>query len=396
MTKPSSKRRVVTAADILKWQRAYSPVLRVRTEQDAIPNGLSAAMAPLFVNWLASSADFGSEHYYLVRNVNILNNPVEGITLLGTVKVWAESVESVEFVMVISKVAGRETPGGHAMLRFNFREDRRPIVLGADGQPFTNDSVLADIVLSWEAWRPPLASFDPVAGLDPSTYALTPRCLSGPVRCLADAVLDRPWHCYPLKLPDVENAENELLYVSLALADAVARQTALSIVHEHVEAGRKLPEDYPAAELKDWETLAEESRKAEIPENPIDSILSGKIRYQLLERSCITMALQSVDWANQRICERVGLGEPRRIRISPKTMPAFLSALAVGNRTMALLRMPAALQWLMSNHTVIPSHAPNLLDEAGLLRRENGQISKRHYDNRRQTPYGSISEHLIY
>ena len=393
---PSSKRSVVTAADILKWQRTYSPVLRVRTQQDEFPNGLSAAMAPLFVSWLSSSAGFGSEHYYLVRNVNVLNNPVEGITLLGTVKVWAESVESVEFVMVISKVAGRETPGGHGMLRFIFREDRRPIVLGADGQPFTNDSVLDDIVLSWEAWRPPRSSFDPVAGLDPSTYALTPRCFAGPVRCLADAVLDRPWHCYPLNLPDVENAKNELLYVSLVLADAVARQTALNMVEEHIEEGRNMPEDYPDAELEDWETLAEESRKAEVPENPIEDILNGKVRYQLMERSCITMALQSVDWANQRIHERAGLGEPRRIRISPKTMPAFLSALAVGDRTVALLRMPAALHWLMSNHTVIPSHAPGLLDEVDLLRRENGQIFKRHYDNRRQTPYGSISEHLIY
>lgn len=393
---PSRKRGVVTADDILEWQRTYSPVRRVSTQQDAFPNGLSVAMAPLFVGWPSSSASFGPEDYYLVRNVNVLNNPVEGITLLGTVKVWAESVESVEFVMVISKVAGRESPGGHAMLRFIFREDRRPIVLGADGQPFTNDSTLDDLVLSWEAWRPPRASFDPVAGLDPSTYALTPRCFVGSVRCLADAVLDRPWHCYPLKLPDVENANNELLYVSLALADAVARQTTLSIVEEYIAKGRNMLEDYADAKLEDWATLAEESRKAEVPEDPIEDILTGKIRYQLLERSCITMALQSVDLANQRIHERAGLGEPRRIRISPKTMPAFLSALAAGKRTKALLGMPAALHWLMSNHTVIPSNAPSLLDEVGLLRRENGQIVKRHYDNRRETPYGSVAEHLIY
>jgi hypothetical protein len=328
--------------------------------------------------------------------VNILNNPVEGITLLGTVKVWADSVQSVEFVMVISKVAGRETPGGHAMLRFIFRQDRRPVLLGEDGRPFTHDSALDDIVLSWEAWRPPSATFDPVAGLDPSAYALTPRCLVGSVRCLADAVLDRPWHCYPLSLPDVENANNELLYVSLVLADAVTRQTASSIFREHIERGRNVPEDYPDAELEELEILAEESRKAEVPENPIDEILSGRIRYQLLERSCITMALQSVDWANQRIHDRAGLGKPQRVRISPKSMPEFLSALATGKRTAALLRVPAALHWLVNNQTVIPSNAPKLLDEVGLLCRKNGQIVKTHFDNRRQTPYGSLSEHLIY
>jgi hypothetical protein len=45
---------------------------------------------------------------------------------------------------------------------------------------------------------------------------------------------------------------------------------------------------------------------------------------------------------------------------------------------------------------VIPSHAPGLLDEAGLLQRENNRIVRRRYDNRRETPYGSIAEHLIY
>lgn len=392
----SNERIPFTAADILHWRHEYSPVTLARTREDALPSGLAVAMAPMFVAWGSSSGGFGPDDYYIVRNVNVLNNPVRGVTLLGTVKVWADSVESVEFVMVISKVAGRESPGGHAMLRFRFREDRRPVTLGRDGKPFTNNSVIDDLVLSWEAWRPPLDSFDPVAGLDPSTYALTPRCLAGSVRCLADAVLDRPWHCYPLNLPDVEHAKNELMYVSFVLADAVARQTALGLFEEHLERGRNMPEGYPEAELDEWETLAEETKKAKVPENPIDDILNGKIRYQLLERSCITMALQSVDWANHRIHERAGLGDPRRIRISPETMPAFLSALATGKRTAALLRVPAALHWLMNNHTVIPSHAPKLLEEAGLLQRENGRIVEHHYDNRAHTPYGSISEHLIY
>jgi hypothetical protein len=199
-----------------------------------------------------------------------------------------------------------------------------------------------------------------------------------------------------LKLPDVENAANELLYTSLVLADAVARQTTLGILEERIQQGRNMPADYPDPELQDWEILAAESRNAQVPEYPIDDILSGKIRYQLLERSCITMALQSVDWANQRIHARAGLRQPRRIRISPQTMPAFLYALAGGKRTEALLRVPAALHWLMNNQTVVPAQAPKLLDEVGLLRRENGQIVKSRYDNRGDTPYGSISDHLIY
>jgi hypothetical protein len=77
-------------------------------------------------------------------------------------------------------------------------------------------------------------------------------------------------------------------------------------------------------------------------------------------------------------------------------MPAFLSALVAGKRTAALMGAPAALHWLMNNHTVIPARAPKLLDEVGLLRREDDQIVKRYFDNRRRTPYGSPAENLIY
>ena len=155
-------------------------------------------MAPVLVNWPSLSPAFGPRDYYILHNVNIANNPVGGYAILGTVKVFADSVESAELVTVISKVAGRETPAGHAMLRFIFRDDRRPVVLGPEGAPLGHNASVEDLVLSWEAWRPPEAPFDPLKGLDPRTYALTPRCLLGSVRCVTDSLLDRPWHCYPL------------------------------------------------------------------------------------------------------------------------------------------------------------------------------------------------------
>ncbi|MGD8414414.1 MAG: hypothetical protein PVF33_09290, partial [Candidatus Latescibacterota bacterium] len=175
--------REINAAEILEWRRSDSPLIRVRTDTDAVPGGLAMAMASMFVKWDASLAGFGPDDYYLVQNVNILNNPVGAVTVLGTLKVWADSVDHTEFVMVISKVKGVETQAGHGMLRFVFREDRRPLIL------------------------------------------------------------DRPWRCYPLKLPDVEHAHNELLYVSLAMADAVARQTVLNLLDRRIEKGKNLPED---------------------------------------------------------------------------------------------------------------------------------------------------------
>jgi hypothetical protein len=186
------------------------------------------------------------------------------------------------------------------------------------------------------------------------------------------------------------------LYVSLVLADAVARQTVTNILEQRIEKGQNMPDDYPDPELHEWEELVDIYKKAEVPENPIQDILDGKIEYHLLQRSCITMALSSIDWANRRIHERGGLGEPKRVRIAPKAMPGFMSKLASGKRTAALLRMPAALHWLMTNQTVIPGKAFELLDEVGLLQRENGVIKKTHYDNRQQTPYGEVADHLIY
>ena len=381
---------------MLDWSREASPLIRVRIARDAVPGGLSLAMAPMFVKWKYSSPGFGPDDYYIVQNVNVANNPVGGIVLLATLKVFTDSVEATEFVVVTSKVKSRETPFGHAMLRFIFREDRRPVILDREGRPLANDSTVEDLIVSWEAWRPPEASFDPLSGLDPKTYALTPRCMLGPVRCLSDAILDRPWHCYPIKLPEVPHAHNELLYSTFALADAVARQTAAHMIDRRIEREKNFPEDYGAAEESEWEALVGHYQAAKIPEHPIRDVLEGKIRYHVLERSCITVPLSSVDWANHRIHRRAGLPEPPRVKIAPESMPSFLSDLVSGDRTPLLLRVPAALHWMISNPAVIAGKAPDALNEAGLLERKLGRAKKTSYDNTRKTPYGSIDEHIIY
>jgi hypothetical protein len=110
------------AAEALEWKRDTSDVIRVRIEKDVVPGGLALAMAPVFVNWQSASACFGPDDYYILRNVNVGNNPVGGILLLAGLKVFADSVESAEFVKVTWKVKGRSTPFGHGMLRFIFRE----------------------------------------------------------------------------------------------------------------------------------------------------------------------------------------------------------------------------------------------------------------------------------
>src|SRR4051812_26655226 len=128
MAKPDPDRREVTAAEVLDWSREDCPLIRVRIPRDTVPGGLSLAMAPMFVNWDASSPGFGPDNFYLIQNVNIVNNPAGGTLVMATLKVFASSVEDVEFIAVTTKVENRDTPFGHAMLRFIFREDRRPMI----------------------------------------------------------------------------------------------------------------------------------------------------------------------------------------------------------------------------------------------------------------------------
>ena len=392
-----TERREFSAADILDWNRAASPVIRVRVARDIVPGGLALAMAPMFVKWGASSTGFGADDHYIVQNVNIVNNPVGNVVLLATMKVFAASVESVQFVAVTTKVKRRDTPFGHAMLRFIFKEDRRPIILDQEGRPLANDSEVSDLVVSWEAWRPPDASFDPVRGLDPTTYALTPRCLVGAVRCLNDTLLNRPWHCYNLKLPDVEHAPDEMLYSCFALADAVARQTVSHMIDQKIGRGVKLFDDYTEASESDWDAIGDYQRDSKLPEDPIRDVLEGKISYQLLERSCITMALLSLDWGNHRIHRRAGLPEPRRIAITPEGLPSFISELVSGERTPLLLRIPAVMHWVMQDQaTLVVGKAPKALAEMGLLERRLGRVVRTVYDNRRKTPYGRLMRHIIY
>jgi hypothetical protein len=393
-----TERRQISATEILDWNRAESPVIRVRIPLDVVPGGLALAMAPMFVRWQSSSPGFGPDDHYIVQNVNIVNNPVGGVVLLATLKVYAASVEKIEFVAVTTKIRKRDTPFGHAMLRFIFHEDRRPVILDQEGFPLANDSRVSDLVLSWEAWRPPEASFDPLKGLDPSTYALTPRCLVGAVRCLNDSILDRPWHCYTVTLPDVEHAHDEMLYSCFALADAVARQTVSHLLGRPIGRGPSPYSDYADALESEWEGVADYHRTANLPEEPIRDVLEGKIRYQALERSCISMALLSLDWGNHRIRRRAGLPEPKRIELAPESLPAFISGLVSGERTPLLLRVPAALHWIMQNQTAaIVGKAPGVLAEAGLLERNRfGRPRRIVYDTRRRTPYGRLSHHIIY
>ena len=385
-----------SARELLEWSRTETPLVRVNTATDAIPGGLSLAMSPMLVNWASSTVTHSAGDSYLLHNVNLSSNPIEGTTFLGSIRVEADSIESAEFVTVLTKVGRFETDAGHAMLRFVFKEGRSPHILSNTGEPLSRNARLADLVFSWEAWRPPREGFDPLAGLDPSQYALTMRCFNGPSRCLGDSLLDRPWVCYPLRFPDGPEALPQLLHVTLLLGDSVARQTIGTILDEKIAEEHGTPADYPDAPATDWSALKAALQHEVFPEEPIQEILHGRYRYHSMLRSCVTMVLTTIDWANVRIHYDADLEPPQRIRVAPTELPSFFDKWSHGDRSRALLRIPGALHWLVNNQTVIPGKAFELLDEVGLLQHEDDAVVRKHYDNRQESAYGHIRDSIIY
>jgi hypothetical protein len=194
----------------------------------------------------------------------------------------------------------------------------------------------------------------------------------------------------------VPHFAEELLYVSLLLGDAVARHTIGGLLQRRITRPTDAPADYEDPEAEDWEAVMHTLRDQDRPEDPIQDILGGSISYQLLLRSCVTMALMSIDWTLVRAYRRAGRSDPPRIRVAPDSVPAMLDELAHGHRRAALVRVPAALRWLMDHQAVVPGRSQELLDEVGLLERDKGRVAMRHYDNRTESPYGKPKDHLIY
>ncbi len=354
-------------------------------------------MAPLLVNWKHSNHDDTSAEnpFYLVRNVNVNGNPVEGITNMCTVKVPVNGVESAEFVTV-PLVAGGIQIGGHGMIRLVFDENSAPVLLSQSGQPQSGRSKIRDLVFSWEAWRPPGVQFTMKKGLDPNTFGLTLRCYTGAQRFLEDAMQRRDWTCYPLMIPFDRKGLSELLYVSLVTGDSLARHTIVKLFDSAKQTGDSpTPRDYPDAqqnELLELQTAIEGNRA---PEDPVTDVLNGKISYQLCERSCVTMALELVALTAQRLTAHLPPDEQIRVRVTPEHIPSWIDNLAHAGRAGIFLRVPHMMWWLMNNANVLPTRAYKILKEAGLLQMDNGEVVKRYYKLFDETPYGKLSNNLL-
>ncbi|WP_295540467.1 hypothetical protein [uncultured Thiohalocapsa sp.] len=381
--------------DLLNWGRDPAPLFLVDVPEDALPNGLALSMVPFFVDWERSVPD-GPFAQVRVRNVSVGGNPTAGENLLGTVEIPLRGVTDVQWCLTPDRNArGKDTAMGHAQLRFVFAKDARPVVLGRDGRPQRLLRALDDLVLSWEAWRPPRTRYDPVAGMNPDTYALTARAYSGRTRWLGDALRGNPWRCYPLKLPDTGDAEATLLMTGLLMGDALARRTVAAMIDDgdlelpHADA---LTDFSPA----DQAAIAAALSLSALPDDPLTHLMGkADLSYQLLERSCITYSLGVVQFALLRLHAAHDLGPAPRLGIVPRDLPPWIEDLSSADTGKLLSYLPGALLFVARNAQVIPGNAHRILDEADLLYQQDGVPLMYEYFFRDRTPYGDLRDNLM-
>ena len=381
--------QLVDATHVADYLQFSATTYRVRTLRDVLPGGLCAAMTPAFVVWEQST--FAPGGSITIRNLNHGGNPVSGITVLRTAVLRPERVKSVEYTKV--PLGGHDSIS-HGQLRFIFEPGG--IVLldgdaGARGEPESID----DIVLSWEAWRPPGARYSVLRGLDPGAYYLTMRAYSGVQRFIEDALQNRNWDSYPLSLPGGRDGVIELLKVSLTMGDGGGRYVVSELLKHTGESwvmnGPREKDGDAAGHWRDVKARADNTPA------PSDARLDlvGRTGYHSALRSCASMALYQIDVAATRLKEQGhGHVDHRPLRLAGiDHIPEWMTELADASVAGMFLRGPRAIAYVRKYPTTIPGRIPKKLDAAGLLQRHDGKPVKLSY-TMRDTPWGP-GHHLL-
>ncbi len=374
--------------------------LRLRTATDVLPGGYAAAMAPLMIEWKASRP-FEKNGYVIIHNLNHGGNPVDGTTVLCSAKVPLHGVKAVEFILLPLDNIGREGLVQHGQLRFVFEDDNPVELLNYGNQEMGSDRKIWDLVFSWEAWRPPNVGYNVKTGMDPSSYMLTPRVFSGPTRFLDDALGERDWFSYRLRLPNGKQGLVELLKTNLALCDGVARHTVSDILEQSEEEwASQAPqkENDSEAQLADWKELRDVVAPHPAISDTLINLPERDMAYQTILRSCATMALYTINVAVERLAAdgfTDGLNKEHQMLPDLGHQEAWMTELADTNLKGIFLRAPSILRYLRANPQAFPKNIPKQLEQAGLLEMKDGKVHKLHYRLSKITPYGTLQENLI-
>lgn len=390
--------RFITPEQLLHLAEHDTQPLRLRTRRDVLPGGLSAAMAPMLIDWDASEID-RPDGFVIVHNLNYEGNPLDGTTVLQTVKIPLDGVERVEWILVPLGRGGRRAALHHGQLRFVFRTDRPLELVDLTDKAGGGDAELHDLVVSWEAWREPGQDFNFLTGMDPDAYALGLRLYAGPQRFLEDVLAGRDWFATPLRLPGGAAGPAEVLIVALAMGDGVARHTISKMFAESAD---QWPAHAPTADqaqlTAQWHELEKLTRPRQMTGDPRLNLSPQERTYQTMLRSCATMAYYCVTVAVDRLAERglddgVDLGHLDQVRLGGDE--PWMAEVAATNLGGLVMRAPLALRWLRRNPQAVPKKIPGRLDRAGLVVHEKGKPVTIHYSLDGSTPYGRIADNLI-
>jgi len=392
------KQRLITPEQLLHLAQNDNQPLRLRTTQDVLPGGLSAAMAPMLIDWEASEID-RPDGFVIVHNLNYGGNPVEGTTVLQTVKVPLDGVEKVEWILVPLSRGGKRAAIHHGQLRFVFKKDRPLELMDLTSEKGGGDSALYDLVVSWEAWRPPGQDYNVLTGMDADAYALGLRLYAGPQRFLEDGLSGRDWFATELRIPGGPEGLAEVLKVTLAMGDGVARHTISEAFAKSSEGlmSSGLVEDADKLD-EQWTRLEELTRPRDVVKDARVNIPAEERTYQSVLRSCATVAYYNVVVAVERLAERDltdGLNRDNLDKVRLSGDEPWMAKVSDTNLGGLALRAPLAVRWLRNNPQAIPSKINGRLDKAGLVKHKDGKPIEIHYSLGGLTPYGKMSENLL-
>ena len=384
--------RHLTPEQLLQWADNRAGIMRLNTDRDVLPGGSMAAHTPMLVAWPATEV-YEEGATVVVRNVNYGGNPFERTTILHSVRLSLEDVEAVELILVPSRELGRRGPVHHVQIRYLFKAGKEPVLLNLAEMRTGTDARIPDLVLSWESWRSPDKPFNLREGLDESAYRLSLRAFAGAQRYLEDTIRQRKWYAYRLRLPGGQHGMAELLGVSLALGDGVARNTIAKILDEDEQIWlAQAPSANAASVVERWQALKTRLPREIEFEDRLPPIPEGETSYHALVRSCATLSRYLILLAAQRMVERGEEGDFNAAKLPEPTLgkpQPWMKEVASSDFLGIFMRAPAALRFLQAHPESVPSELPDELDAAGLLERRDGERVEIVYGRDETRPYGS-------
>ncbi len=382
--------KTLEVEQLLRWAQDASSIIRLRTNRDILPGGYMASSAPAMVAWEECQLQ-GDDGYIVLRNVNYGGNPLEHTSMLQSARVPLDGIEAVEFLLVPLDPSGTTQ---HANIRFIFNKQRRPQLLGLAGCGAGDMASFDDLVLSWEAWRPPQLKFELKEALKEPVYGLTQRAFAGSQVYLEDMMRGREWYAWRMRLPGDKAGMRELFKVALALGDSMARDTIRRLLQQdeqtwlsHAPAGGIESEQDAEA----WQQILSRLDTAVPASVASHSLPEQEQSYQPIVRSCCTMARYAILLAVWRLMEqgyRDGVNLDKLPKAELGQVEGWMPLVASADLGRVFKTAPTALRFLARNPQVIPGKIPQQLDDAGLVVHKNGKPWKIHYGLKAIHPYG--------